>query len=311
MRQFVLDKYFEKTKGFYPFFKYCPKKYHTHYINRRASETLSYNYNWLNPVSLNEKIRWLSYNERLKSKTLLTDKIKMKAYVASVIGEGHTAEIYGIWDKFDDIDFEYIPNEFALKANHAWRMNVFVTDKRFIEKNRPTLRKLTKLWLNTKFEYYSLEPQYRDIEPKLFIEYLRPFKDAFRDELQIHCFNGNPMMIEKLFILDKEKYSVSLFYDTDWNKLPYTAHCMLNAEDKAKREEFNLPRPECLEEIVEYARKLSSGFSYVRVDFAKSKENIHVAELTFTPCSAMIPFDNPKYDFELGDMLHIPEQKSA
>ncbi len=296
MLKFVLDKYFEQTRGFYPFFKYCPKQYHTHYINKRSSDTLGYDYNWENPTSLNEKIRWLIYNERLKSKSILTDKIKMKAYVTSKIGEGHVAQLYGVWDKFDDIDFDYIPNKFALKANCGWKMNLFVNHKEYIAKHKAGIKKVTSEWLKTRFEQYSLEPQYADIEHKLFIEYLRPIEN-YKKEPQIHCFNGNPVMIEmQLGINGTEGHSV--FFDTDWKKLPYTTK-------HANLVDYNPEKPEYLDEMVEYAKVLSEGFSYVRIDFAKNNDNIHVVELTFTPFSAMIPFTNSVYDFELGKMLDI------
>ena len=66
--KYFLDKYFEKTKGFYPFFKYCPQKYWDYYFCKRATNTLGYEYNWHEPKTLNEKIRWLIYREKLDLK---------------------------------------------------------------------------------------------------------------------------------------------------------------------------------------------------------------------------------------------------
>lgn len=297
MLKYFLDKYFEKTKGFYPFFKYCPKKYQTYYINKRASRTLGYDYDWTRPETFNEKIRWLINNERLNSKTILTDKIKMKAYVASKIGDGHTSGIFGIFDSFNDIDFNSIPNEFALKANHAWKMNLFVKNKNYIYENRENLCKLTKAWLNTNYEQFSLEPQYKGIQHKLFIEYLRPL-NKFRREYQVHCFNSEPVMVEV-----PVSVPWAVFYDVQWKKLPFTIN-------DTYLDEYNFEKPEKLEEMLEYSRLLSNGFSYVRIDFSIYQDRLQVGELTFTPFSAMIPFSDKKYDLELGDMLCLPK-KSA
>ena len=73
--KFVLDKYYKKTRGFYPFFKYCPDIYKDYYLKKRAFDTMGYEYNWKEPKTLNEKIRWLIFNEKLDLKTKLTDKI--------------------------------------------------------------------------------------------------------------------------------------------------------------------------------------------------------------------------------------------
>ncbi len=297
----ILDKYFEKKKGFYPFFKYCPKKYQKHYINKRASLTLGYEYDYTNLRTLNEKIRWLIYNEKPNIKSILTDKIKVKTYIITLTGEGHAAETFGIWDSFDDIDFSYLPNEFALKANHGWKMNILVKNKKFIKEHKKEIRKRTNDWLKIKYAQYSLEPQYEDIEPKLFAEYLRPL-DTIRQDYQVHCFNGIPIMVE---LADKESHKAGIiasrFYDTDWNLLPYSAHGKLLSEKADEKLDF-------LEEMLGYSRILSKNFSYVRIDIAKSIEHLHILEMTFTPCFAMIPFNDKTHDFELGRLLKLPSE---
>jgi len=295
--KYILDKYFEKTKGFYPFFKYCPDKYKIHYINRRASETLGYEYNYLNPRTFNEKIRWLIYNENLELKTKLTDKILVKGYIASKIGENHTAELYGVYDDFKEIDFSILPDKFALKANHGWRMNVIVKNKNFIYKNYEDLSKITKKWLKTDYEEFSVEPQYHNIKRKLFIEYLRNGDNKNnRNDIQIYCFNGKPLYCElKNYLNDSVYYQV---YDIKWNLQDFNFSGFYMNQSAAKPEKF--------EEILEYARILSKDFSFVRIDFAYDNNNIHIVEMTFTPCSAIIPFHNQKTDFILGGMLELP-----
>ena len=291
--KYILDKFFEKTKGFYPFFKYCPKKYHIHYINRRASETLGYEYNYLKPETLNEKIRWLIYNEKLNIKSLLTDKIKVKTYITEKIGEGHCSPIYGIWDSFEDINFSYLPEHFVLKANHGWNMNLFIDSKKQIRNSKKSYKKITKKWLNTNYEQYSLEPQYKTIEPKLFIERLEQDKKNYKCDFLIHCFNGIPQIIEA----HKPDRS-SDFYDTSWNILPYVY--------KGFSVRNETPKPGILEEMLEYSKILAEGFSYVRIDFLRLPKKTVALEMTFTPYSAMIPFSNKAFDIELGKLIKLP-----
>lgn len=291
--KFLLDKYFEKTKGFYPFFKYCPDEYKIHYIQRRASDTLGYEYNYLRPRTFNEKIRWLIYNEKLHIKSLLTDKIKVKTYINERLGIGHCAPIYGIWNNFDDIDFSYLPNKFVLKTNHAWRSNIFFENKKILKnkEQRKHYKYLADECLKIHYEDFSLEPQYKYIKPQLFIEQMLDTNPNERDGYQVHCFNGEPFMTEV------QTNNSSTFFDNSQNLLPFSL------KDSSKNEMAHLP--DFFDEMLKCAKILSKGFCYVRVDFANLTDKIIVLEMTFTPHSAMMPFESVSDDFELGNLIKI------
>jgi len=294
LMKFLLDKYFEKTKGFYPFFKYCPDKYKIHYINRRASETLGYEYNYLNPRTFNEKIRWLIYNEKLKIKSMLTDKIKVKTYINEKLGSGHCAQIYGIWNNFNDIDFSYLPPKCVLKSNHAWNTNIFLENKHLFKTNkqRKNLKCITDNWLKINYEDYSLEPQYKFIKPYLFIEQMLDGIPCIRSGFQVHCFNGEPIMTEV-----QQNINTLCFYDNNRKVLPYNLKGCELKEAPINHGFFD--------EMLKCAKILAEGFSYVRVDFANLTEKVVVLEMTFTPHSAIMPFASTSHDFELGKILKI------
>lgn len=296
--KFLFDKYFKKTDGFYPFFKYCPNKYKNYYFCLRASRILGYKYNWETPKTLNEKIRWLIYNENLELKSKLTDKILVKGYIASRIGNNHCAEIYGIYNSIDEIDFSILPDRFVLKANHGCRMNVFVKNKKFIYKNYKDLKTITSRWLKTNYEDFSLEPQYKNINRKLFIESMRNSDNDIKD-LSIYCFNGKPLFCEIKNTPYENKAYVQ-FYSTKWKLQDFTHTWEYNSTP--------IKEPPQLDVILEYAEILSKDFSFIRIDFSYDADNIHVVELTFTPCSAIIPFKEIRTDYLLGEKLIIPKK---
>lgn len=62
-----------------------------------------------NPESFNEKIQWLKINDRKPIYTMLVDKYEVRKYVAEKIGDDYLVPIIGVWRKFDDIDFEMLP----------------------------------------------------------------------------------------------------------------------------------------------------------------------------------------------------------
>lgn len=294
--KYLLDKYYKKTKGFYPFFKYCPKKYWNYYVEKRAYDATKREYKWKNPKTLNEKIRWLIYNEKLELKTKLADKILVKSYVASKLGKNHTAELYGIYHNFDEIDFSILPEKFALKANHGWRMNIIIYNKEFIYQNYKHLKKTTQDWLNINYEHFSVEPQYRNIKRKLLVEHLRD--DNYRNDIQVFCFNGKAKYIEYLFRKDNNYYSQ--IYDTNWNltKFTYMPNICMDEQN---------PPPQ-IDKIIEYSKILSKEFTFVRIDYSFDKEDLNIVEMTFTPCSAMIPFNKEEFDLELGSQLILPKE---
>ncbi len=88
-------------------------------ILKKAFNLLGYEYDYKNPKTFNEKVRWLIYNEKLDLKTKLTDKILVKGYVASKIGKNHSAELYGVYDDFEEIDFSILHDKIAIKVNHG------------------------------------------------------------------------------------------------------------------------------------------------------------------------------------------------
>ena len=70
------------------------------------------------PVTFNEKLQWLKLYDRRSEYTTMVDKYAVKQYVADRIGEEYIIPTLGVWDKFEDIDFEQLPERFVLKCTH-------------------------------------------------------------------------------------------------------------------------------------------------------------------------------------------------
>ena len=64
-------------------------------------------------------------------------------------------------------------------------------------------------------------------------------------------------------------------YDLDWNPLTdWISNKAMN--------HVHIPKPECLNEMLEYAAKLGEDFEQVRVDFYEIDGKVYFGELTFT-----------------------------
>lgn len=79
---------------------------------------LGYKLDFSEPRTYNEKLQWLKLNYRRPVMNIMVDKFEAKKYVAKVIGEEYIVPTLGIWDSYDKIDFDKLPNQFVLKTTH-------------------------------------------------------------------------------------------------------------------------------------------------------------------------------------------------
>src|SRR5690606_16702518 len=89
-----------------------------------------------NPSTYNQKLQWLKLYYRKPIMTKMVDKYEVKLVVSKLIGEEYVIKNYGIWDDFDEIDFDALPSQFVLKTTHDQGGVVIVKDKGSFNKNK-------------------------------------------------------------------------------------------------------------------------------------------------------------------------------
>ena len=87
-----------------------------------------------NPTTYSEKLQWIKLNDRNPDYSLMVDKYTAKEYVAGIIGEEHIIPTLGVWDTFDEIGFDSLPQQFVLKCTHNSGGIVICTDKNSFNK---------------------------------------------------------------------------------------------------------------------------------------------------------------------------------
>lgn len=251
-----------------------------------------------NPVTYNEKIQWLKLYGIDEHMTNLSDKYKVRKWVQNTIGEEYLVPLLGVWDTFDDINFDVLPDRFVLKANHGSGMNVIVEDKKLLDIGEA--RKKFNYWLNIDYAFFSgLELQYSNIERKIIAEeYLENSKGNLND-WKVFCFNGEPKYI--MFLTDRNNGLKMAFYDLEWKKQPFVySYPMYEGEVK---------KPNQFDKMIELSRKLCKGFCHVRVDWYLFDDgSIKFGEMTFTSMSGICKWNPPEYNKILGDMIEFPEK---
>lgn len=248
-----------------------------------------------NPKTFSEKIQWLKLNDSTKVKSDLTDKVKVREYVKEKIGPDYLKNVYDVWDNFEDIDFQKLPDIFVLKTNHSCGTNTFIKKEDLTANNIKALALKYKDWIESNFSFAAgFEMHYTNIERKIFAEEFIPNIQ----EYQVMCFNGSPKYICVYYATSNGLHTS--WYDTDIKLQPFNLKS--NTELKTAQINENVAK-----HILNLSEKLATNFPLVRCDFNLSNNRILFEEMTFTPTSGFKLFTPDKYERKLGDLLTLKQ----
>lgn len=255
--------------------------------------------NLSNPQRFSEKLQWLKLYDRKPEYTKMVDKIKAKEYVSDIIGNQYIIPTIGTWHHFDEIDFNCLPNKFVLKTNHSGGGGGVVICKEKAYLNKETAKNRLEQSLKHSIYPHLREWPYKDVTPMIFAEEL--LEDEGKHGLmdyKVFCCNGEPRMI-------KVNYDVSTnyhvcWYDLNWNKI--NGSTIYDPVDDS----INIEKPKELKLLLEFARALSKGKAFIRVDFYCTNGMIKFGELTFFPGSGFERFVPDSFDKEIGSWIKLP-----
>lgn len=256
-----------------------------------------------NPQTYNEKLQWLKLYDRRPEYTKMVDKAEAKKYVANIIGEGYIIPTLGVYNSFDDINFDNLPNQFVIKCTHDSGGVVVCKDKSTLDIK--AARKKIEYGLSKTNFWGTREWPYKNVEPRIIIEqYLEDESGYELKDYKVHCFNGEP----KFILVASGRYQNDIrfnFYDLNWNLMPF--------EKSHKRIDSNITiaKPDNLDEMLDLAKALSVNIPHLRVDFYNVKNKIYFGELTFFPASGLGKFNPKEWDYKIGEWLSLNLNKEA
>lgn len=266
------------------------------YLKLKFLALLGKKLNLKNPQTFNEKLQWLKLNDRKPEYTTMVDKYEAKRYVADIIGEEYIIPTLGVWDKFDDIDFDSLPNQFVLKCTHDSGGIVIVKDKTKFDKEEA--RKKINKCLKRNYYLHGREWPYKNVKPRIIAEkYMVDESGTELKDYKVFNFDGIPNIIQ----VDYARFSAHKrnLYDTDWK---YVEAAIKYPTDK----NHEIARPKALDEMLELAKKLSEGIPHLRTDFYSIDEKIYFGELTFFPESGFGSYSPEQFGVEMGKWLNLP-----
>ncbi len=273
------------------------------YLKMKYRLTMGKKLDLKNPKTFNEKLQCLKLYDRKPEYTIMVDKYAVKKYVADKIGEEYIIPTLGVWDKFEDIDFEKLPNQFVLKCTHDSGGLVICKDKSKLD--IAVAKKKIEKCLKTDFYLLGREWPYKNVPRKIISE--KYMEDESGKELKDYkwfCFNGEPKYCQ--VISDRTTNEAIDFFDADWNHQEFTGLAL-------PHKPFNsspIPIPLQLEKMKMFAKVLSKDISFLRVDFYEINGKLYFGELTFYPASGFGVFTPVEWNEKLGSWIKIVSGKN-
>ena len=259
---------------------------------------LGYSLDLKNPQTFNEKLQWLKLYDRNPKYIQMVDKYEVRKYISENIGEEYLIPLIGVYNRFEEINFEELPNQFVIKCTHDSGGVVICKNKsKFdIRKAKEKIKKSMK----RNFYYSGREWPYKNIKPKIIIEqYMEDKKAKELIDFKIMCFNGIP----KFSFTCSERYNDGLkvtFYNLSWEKMSFERHYPSSTK--------NIEKPKNYELMLELSKKLSKNIPFVRVDWYEINGKLYFGELTFYPGSGMEEFKPVFWDKKIGQLIHLPNE---
>ena len=278
--------------------KYLPASKYEEALCDWYFEKMGKTLNLHNPKTYNEIIQWTKLYDFDDEKIKLVDKILVRDWVKEKIGEKYLVPLIATYDSADQIDFDSLPQKFAIKCNHGSGYNIIVPDKSKL--NIEDARKKLAFWMNEDFSFRAgFEMQYSKIKRKILVEEYIENNNQDIYDYKVFCFGGKPKYI--LFITNRKTGIKKQIYDLDWNLQPFVTSGQLFMDPA--------PKPDNLQELIELAEILSKGFIQVRVDFYRLNDGSwKFGEMTFTDASGQNKWNPPETDAYFGSLCDLGDR---
>lgn len=236
-------------------------------------------------------------NDHRPEYTIMADKYAVKKYVADRIGSKYIIPLIGVWDDTDEIDFSLLPEQFVMKCTHDSGLSLSICRGKSRFDFTSAKRKARKVM---KYDYlaYTREWVYKNIKPRVVIEeYMQDGDSLSLPVYKFFTFSGEPKIVQ-VIQGDKTKDETIDYFDASWTRL--------NMRQNHPNSKTPLPRPECFDEMLRIAAKLSEGIPHVRVDLYQINGRVYFSEFTFYSDAGLAKFNPPEWDGILGSWLELP-----
>ena len=261
---------------------------------------MGYRLNLKKPETFAEKLQWLKLYDRKPIYHQMVDKVESKGFISRVIGDGYTIPTLGVYDSFEQIDWDELPQQFILKATHDSGSYYIINDKNNIDKQ--TCKK--HLYLHWQKDYYNFfrEWQYKGLKSRIIAEPLIAEPHSLK-EFNFFCFNGEPKFFQSIKDRDSTKGRPILqHFDINGKRMEMSDAIYKSRQDYGIDNEL----PVSLDTMIKFSKMLSKDTFFLRVDFFEVDGKFYLGELTLHESAGFCLYNPVSWNNILGEWLHLP-----
>jgi hypothetical protein len=251
-----------------------------------------------NPERLTEKIQQLKLFDRNPLRQQAADRIKMREYVQEKVSSEYLIPVLGVYNTLEKYDWDRLPDQFILKANHGCGFVKIIRDK--ASENFEDIKQLTKEWQNQDYSKLGREWVYKDLPRSIIAEeLLLSDSGEIPHDFKFTCIHGRVEFVQvDVGRFNNQKRNL---YDREFNQL--------DVKLLYPQYEGEIEQPAQWDDAVQLSEKLASDFDFIRVDLYLVHDKIFVGELTNFPGSGFIGFDPDEFDKKIGRKLSLSLQE--
>ena len=228
--------------------------------------------------------------------TLVSDKLRVRDYVAEIVGPHYLVPLLWSGDSPEHIPFGSLPPKFVIKASHGSSYNILVMDQAKL--NRHKVKLTLSKWLSENYcqDYFiGAEWGYKNIRPSILVESFLKEQGRAPKDYKLYCFSGRVEFMTVHF--DRFENHTTKSFGRDLG--PHEFHYHFDQYNAR----FELP--DNAAEMVEVAESLSGRFDFVRVDLYNIEGQIWFSELTPYPGGTTTRFLPLRQDYALGAIWQV------
>lgn len=228
------------------------------------------------PTRVSELVQWRKLFDRNPLFCIFSDKLRAKQWVSERCPELKVAAPVWQGERPGDLPERYLSSACVIKTNHGSGQNYFPHRSKL---PRREVERKFETWLGESLAKTYSEWAYGSVARKIFVEEFIDCDGPLMD-ISIRASDGHVPLASIDVDIKSDRHKLAYFWPDGSRCEP--ANSIIKAHDLLPGDV--LP-PAHFQQAVAYAKHLSRGIDYIRVDFFSTGRDLYFGEMTVYPAS--------------------------